>query len=213
MSVDESYRVESVEDVHACVGEPVPGMEAKVADHVDQYARAFIEKSPFLVLSTADADGNIDSSPKGDAPGFVLFEDERTIVVPDRPGNRLVMGHRNILSNPHVGMLFMVPGTNETVRVNGRAELTSDPELLERLKARGKPAPLALRVHVDECFFHCAKAFLRSQLWKPESWPEKRYKVSFGQMFAEQFVPEGEDTTAVAEAIDQQIEENYKTDL
>jgi PPOX class probable FMN-dependent enzyme len=212
MSVDESYRVENLDEVRACVGDPVAGIEIKVLDFVDGHARDYISRSPFLVLSTADADGNIDASPKGDSPGFVLIEDERTLVIPDRPGNKLVMGHQNILANPHVGILFMIPGTNETLRVNGHAELTSEPQLLDDLAARGKSAVLAIRVHVDECFFHCAKAFIRSQLWKPDAWPEKK-KISFGEMFAEKVLPEGEDTTELAQAIEVQIQENYKTDL
>jgi len=212
MSVDESYRVTSLEQVRACVGEPIEGIAVKVDDHIDEFARAFIEKSPFIVLSTSDLSGNIDGSPKGDDPGFVHVEDEHTIVIPDRPGNRLAMGHQNILANEHVGILFMIPGTNETLRVNGRAELTSEPQVLDGLAAREKPALLAIRVHVDECFFHCAKAFIRSKLWKPETWPEKQ-KISFGRMLAGKFGVEGDAVTQVADQIDELVEEDYRTNL
>lgn len=141
----------------------------------------------------------------GDGPGFVLIEDERTFVIPDRPGNRLVFGLENILANPHVGVLFLIPGTPETLRINGTAEITRDPALLERLAARGKPAVLGIRVHIEECFFHCAKAFLRSQLWKPETWPERR-RISFGKIMAAKL-------GADPDQIDKAIEEDYRTNL
>jgi PPOX class probable FMN-dependent enzyme len=163
------------------------------------------------VLSTADAAGNIDASPKGDAPGFVLIEDEQTLVIPDRPGNKLAYGHLNILANPKVGVLFMIPGTPETLRVNGQASLTADPDLLGQLAARGKPATLAIRIQVEECFFHCAKAFIRSALWKPESWPE-RQKISFGRMLAKS-LGTGTDDSASAAAIDEMVESDYRDNL
>jgi len=150
----------------------------------------------------------VDASPKGDAPGFVWVENEKTLVIPDRPGNKLAYGHVNILENSKVGVLFLIPGTPETLRVNGTAELTVDPELLEQLAARGKPAVLAIRVHVEECFFHCAKAFMRSKLWQPQAWPE-RQKISFGRMFAK---VTGADETA-AKAIDEAVEVDYRDNL
>ncbi len=168
----------------------------------------FIRRSPFLVLATADADGNHDASPKGDGPGFVVVEDKRTLVIPERKGNRLMFSLRNILANPRVGIIFLVPGTDETFRVNGTAELSDDPDLLVRLTARGAPALLAIRVTVQECFFHCAKAFIRSQLWKPESWPERR-KISFGKLLTAK-VGGGDD---LARQIDQAIDEDYKNNL
>jgi hypothetical protein len=138
--------------------------------------------------------------------------DDATLVFPDRPGNRLVYGHLNILRNPHVGLLFLVPGTSETLRVNGRAELTRDPALLERLAARGKPAVLAVRVHVDECFFHCGKAFIRSRLWQPDSWGAK-HAVSFGRMFAKKLGQDGDSASGTAAAIDEQIAADYRDNL
>lgn len=158
-------------------------MQAKVSDALDSFGRDFLERCPFLVLATSDESGHLDASPKGDPPGFVLVENDRTILIPDRPGNKLAFGHLNILKNPQVGVLFTIPGTTETLRINGRAELTRDPDLLKRLAARGRPAVLGIRVHIDECFFHCAKAFLRSNLWKPEEWGEP-HRVSFGEIFA-----------------------------
>ncbi len=202
------HAVLDVADLRTLVGEPLPGLDLKNQAALDEDAIDFIARSPFLVLSSADADGNLDASPKGDGAGFVLVEDERTLVVPDRPGNKHAYGHQNIQANPKVGLLFLIPGTPETLRINGTAELTRDPELLERLAARGKPAVLAIRVHVDECFFHCAKAFLRSGLWKPESWPE-RVKVSFGKMLAKRA---GADES-VAASVDQAVADDYRDNL
>ena len=122
--------------------------------------------------------------PKGMHQGSFIL-DEKTLVIPDRPGNRLAYGHLNILSNAQVGLLFILPGTSETLRVNGTAELDVSPELLESLAARGKPAVLGIRVTVEECFFHCAKAFIRSALWQQGRLAKEPHRVSFGDMFAE----------------------------
>ena len=202
------HDVRSVDELRAIVGEPSPVTPVKILEALDSYMQEFIRRSPFLVLSTADAERRQDASPKGDEPGFVAIEDERTLVVPERNGNRLVMSLQNVLANPHVSLLFVIPGTPETLRVNGTARLTRNPELCARLAARGKPALLAMRVAVDECFFHCAKAFLRSSLWKPETWPE-RQRLSFGKMLAPRI---GADDS-VAQLIDQAVEEDYRTNL
>lgn len=204
----DSHRIETVAALRALIGPTPRGIELKVSDQLDEFARAYIEKSPFLVLTTADAQGHQDASPKGDAPGFVEIEDARTLVIPDRPGNRLVFGLQNILANPNVGLLFLIPGTPETLRINGSAELSADPALLARLAARGKPAVLAIRVRVEECFFHCAKAFIRSALWKPESWLE-RQRISFGEMMVRR---RGGDAAA-ARKVDEMVEEDYRTNL
>ena len=205
---EDPYRITHVGALREVIDEPNPALELKVDAVVGEEARDFIARSPFVVLATADGAGNLDTSPKGDAPGFVLVEDERTIVIPDRNGNGLVYGHRNVLENGHVSVLFVVPGTNETVRVNGRAELTRDPQLLQRLAARGKPALLAIRVHVDQCFFHCGKAFLRAGLWRPETWAE-RVRVSFGRMFVRKVGGNDE----LAAVIDSSVETDYRENL
>ena len=207
-SREDPHRIASAEALREVVGKVPPGLELKNESTLNEDAIAFIARSPFLVLSTADAGGTLDASPKGDAPGFVLVEDERTIVIPDRPGNKLAYGHQNILDNPKIGALFMIPGTPETLRVNGSATLTRDPELLARLAARGRPAVLAIRVHVEESFFHCAKAFIRSHLWRPDSWPE-RQKISFGQMVAKRL---GADD-GVAKQVDEAVEADYRENL
>jgi len=208
MTGTDPHLIRDVTDLRRVVGETHPQASMKVHDHLDEFATAFIERSPFLVLSTADANGNLDASPKGDGAGFVSVVDEKTILIPDRPGNKLAFGHQNILVNPKVGLLFMIPGTPETLRINGTAELTADPELLEQLAARGKPAVLIIRIRVDEYFFHCAKAFIRSDLWKPDRWPEK-YKVSFGEMYRKK---SGADEAAAA-ALDNAIEADYAENL
>ena len=146
--------------------------------------------------------------PRGDAPGFVEILDDRTLLIPDRPGNRLLFGLQNILVNPRVGVLFLIPGTVETLRVNGMAELSADPDLLGRLAARGKSAVVVIRVHIEECFFHCGKAFIRSALWKPEAWPEPQH-ISFGQILAQR---SGQDAEA-ARLVDARVEEDYRTNL
>ena len=171
------------------------------------------------MLSTADADGNQDVSPKGDSAGFVTIEDRNTILIPDRKGNKLLFGLQNILANPRVGILFITPPTSETLRVNGTAELVVDPAILQRLSARGQPAQLAIRVTVRECFFHCAKAFIRSELWNHEKWPNP-IKISFGKYLAAKMNagqnPASQDLAQqneVAQQIDAFVEEDYKNNL
>jgi len=206
--MSETHRITTLERLRAIMGDPGPATALKINPALDSFMRDFIARSPFLILSTADAEGRQDTSPKGDLPGFVAVEEDGTLLIPDRSGNRLLFGLQNLLVNPNVGILFMMPGVNETLRVNGRAELTDDPALCGRLASRGRPALLVIRVTVEECFFHCAKAFLRSSLWKPEAWLE-RPTISFGKMMASKL---GGDEQ-VAQAIDAMIEENYRTDL
>jgi PPOX class probable FMN-dependent enzyme len=204
------HLIATVDELREVVSVPSDAVHLKLGDALDEHAREFIADCPFLVLSTAAADGRADASPKGDEPGFVLVEDDHTLIIPDRQGNNLAFGLTNILENPHVGLLFVIPGTTETLRVNGRAELTRDPELLERLAARGKPALLGIRVHVEESFFHCAKAFLRSKLWKHEQWAPKKM-ISFGAMLAPKIDADaGEELVA---AIDGLIDEDYANNL
>jgi uncharacterized protein len=202
------HRITTLAQLRELIGQPLPIVKLKLLSALDEMAIDFIKRSPFLLLGTADAEGNLDVSPKGDGPGFVAVENETTLLIPDRPGNKLLYSLENILANPHVGILFMVPGTDETLRVNGIAALTKDLVVLERLAARGKTAQLAIRVSVRECFFHCAKAFRRSQLWKQESWLPP-VPVLFGKLFAAK-MGGGED---VARQIDTQCELDYKTNL
>lgn len=208
MGQEPDFVVRSVEELRAIVGEPGAFTPIKIQPVLDEHARSFIAASPLILLATAGADGRQEVSPKGDGPGFVAIEDERTLLIPDRKGNRLIMGLRGILENPRVGLIFLIPGTPETLRVSGTAEITTDPAIRARLAARGEPALLAVRVRVEECFFHCAKAFLRSQLWKPETWPA-RHRVSFGSMLA----PKVGGDDQMAQAIDRAIDHDYETNL
>lgn len=133
--------------------------------------RQWIANCPFVVISTSDSRGNCDASPKGDPPGFVKVLDDTTLVVPERPGNRRGDGYFNVLDNPHVGLLFVIPGRGETLRVNGRARLIRDAPYFDEMIVRGHRPVLALEVSIEQIFFHCAKALLRSALWRPQEWP------------------------------------------
>lgn len=162
--------ITSVDELTELVGAPIPRVADKVRTRLCELDRAWLAGSPFCLLATSDGDGRCDVSPKGDPRGFTLVLDDTTIVVPDRPGNRRVDGFHNVLSNPHVGLLYLVPGRGDTLRINGRAQLVRDAPFFDRLIVRGHRPKLALVVHVEEVFYHCSKAFLRSELWEPESW-------------------------------------------
>lgn len=204
-----SRPITSVEEVQELVGgEPHPIVPHKLFDHLEPRSLEFIASSPFLLLATSDEKGRLDVSPKGDAPGFVWVEDAKTLWIPDRPGNKLAFGLRNVLANPRVGVVFLMPGTQETLRVNGRAELHAAPEILQKLEARGRSAVIATRVAVEECFFHCAKAFKRSKLWDPTTWPE-RFAISFGELLA----PRMGGGAEVAKEIDAAVEQDYREGL
>lgn len=179
-------RALSGDEARGIVGEPEALARAKVTDHITPPFRRFITHSPFLAMATSDASGAADCSPRGDHPGFVRVLDERTLAVPDRLGNRLIDSFRNIAENPAVGLLFLVPGTPETLRVNGRAFLTDDPDVLVRMEAEGKVPQLALLVHVEEAFAHCGRAVLRSRLWEPESTRLAEEVPSMAEMLADQ---------------------------
>lgn len=151
----------------------------KQIDRLDEHCRAIIAKSPFLLLGTSDRTGRCDVSPKGDYPGFVRVLDDKTLAIPDLPGNNRLDTLTNMLNNPQVGLIFMVPGMNETLRVNGHVRLVRDADLLERLAFEGKRPKLAIVVDIEEVFSHCPKAFLRSKLWAVESQIDRRELPSF----------------------------------
>jgi PPOX class probable FMN-dependent enzyme len=149
------------------IGEPTEIVCSKVTDRLNALTRPFIERSPFLCLATSDRDGNCDVSPRGDPAGFVRILDDKTLLVPERPGNRIADSLRNILVNPHVGLLFVIPGVTDTFRVNGRATLTTDAALLEPCIVEDKRPKLGILVDIDAAYTQCSKAFLRSHLWEP----------------------------------------------
>ncbi|MFL5335307.1 MAG: pyridoxamine 5'-phosphate oxidase family protein [Geminicoccaceae bacterium] len=195
------------DDLRTFYGEPSLLARNKVLPRLDHHCRDFIARSPFLVLGTADAQGNQDVSPRGDPPGFVKVMADGRLAIPDRPGNRRVDSLTNIALSPKVALLFMVPGFDETVRVNGRAEITRDPALLEALSVKGRPAVAAILVEVDEAFFHCAKSLIRSALWDPATRADRRQMPSLGQIIADQI--DGVDP----EAADEVVEESNRTRL
>jgi PPOX class probable FMN-dependent enzyme len=168
------------------LGKPSELVIKKQLPALDRHCRNYISLSPFMLLGTANAAGDCDVSPRGDAPGFVEVIDDRHIAIPDRPGNRRIDSLRNIVENGKVGLLFMIPGVQETLRINGRACLTREPALLERLSARGKVPGLAIGVEVEEAFLHCAKAFIRSKLWHNETWPERGALPTLAEMVHDQ---------------------------
>jgi PPOX class probable FMN-dependent enzyme len=163
-------------------GHPGERAVAKERPILNEDCRAFIAHAPFLVMGTAGADGRCDVSPKGDAPGFVHVLDEHHLVIPDRLGNNRLDGLRNVIENGHVGLIFFIPGREDTLRVNGRATIVRDEALLERLAVGGKRPVTALLVEVEQCFLHCARAFKRAGLWQPERWPDASTLPSMQRM-------------------------------
>ena len=164
------YTVTSLDDLAKIYAKPLPHITTQEADHITEIGRAFIAASPFLVLATSNGT-TIDCSPKGDAPGFVQLLDDRTLLIPDRPGNNRIDGMKNLLVNPKVGGGSMIPGSNETYRVTGRATLSTDPELLKRFEVGGKPARVVMGIDVEEAFNHCPKALVRAKLWEATERP------------------------------------------
>lgn len=152
------------------LGEPAARSVTKERPRLHQRDREWLAASPFCLIATADADGRCDVSPKGDPPGFTYIIDDRTIAIPDRPGNRRADGFRNVLANPYAGTIYLVPGRTETLRINGRARLLRDAPFFDELIVKGNRPRLALVIDIETVFFHCAKAFMRSKLWRPETW-------------------------------------------
>ena len=165
---------------------PAPRAAQKVLDHLDVHSRNFIALSPFCVLSSNNADGQADASPRGDPPGFVKVLDEKTLLLPDRPGNNQVDSLQNIVGNPGVGLLFFVPGMNETLRVKGKAEITTDRELLEPLTVAGRAPLSGLKVSVEEAFLHCGRALIRGRIWDADAQIDRKSYPSYGQVLADQ---------------------------
>jgi PPOX class probable FMN-dependent enzyme len=172
--------------LRAHFGQISPMAEKKVLPGLDRHCRHFIQLSPFLVIATADAEGRVDASPRGDPPGFVTVLDDKTLLLPDRPGNNRVDTFGNLLSNPGVGLIFFVPGVEETLRVNGTATTTTDPAMLAGSDVLGKTPKTGLVIHVQEVFFHCAKALRRSRLWDPATQIERSQFPSLGRILADQ---------------------------
>jgi PPOX class probable FMN-dependent enzyme len=205
----ERRRITDPDTLRALVGTPSERAVRKQLSALDSHCRRFIEHSPFVLLGTSGADGRCDVSPKGDRPGFVLALDEATLAIPDRPGNKRLDSLLNVLANPHVGLLFLIPGMDETLRVNGTAEIVQDEDLLERLVVDGKRPQLAILVHVQETFLHCARSFLRARLWDPDHFMPRDELPSLGRMIIDQTAPPGDHERAISDA-EHSIGESYR---
>ena len=195
-------------DLRALLGSPSEVALKKQITRLDVHCRALIAHAPFMLLATSDAQGRCDVSPKGDPAGFVRVLDDTHLVIPDRPGNKRLDGMRNILANPHVGLIFLIPGRRETLRVNGRACITRDEALLASMEAMGKRPLLAIGVEVEEVYIHCAKAFIRSGLWQPDRWPALEALASTAQMFWDQTTP-----SCTVDELARHLDESYSKRL
>ncbi|MGW3571373.1 pyridoxamine 5'-phosphate oxidase family protein [Streptomyces sp. NPDC000941] len=170
MSATDLVEVSSEAELRELVGEPNQQAANKSRPALHQLDREWLARSPFCLIATSDAQGRCDVSPKGDPAGFTLVLDDTTIAIPDRPGNKRMDGFRNVLANPHVGLIYLLPGRSDTLRINGRARLLRDAPFFDDMVVKRNRPRLALLVEIEEVFHHCAKAFLRSELWKPETW-------------------------------------------
>lgn len=185
--------INTPEELRTAYRPPAPKTELKILDHLDIHCRKFIALSPFYVITSTRADGRPDASPRGDPPGSVAhIPDDKTLLLPDRPGNRQVNTLMNLVERPHVGLLFFIPGFTETLRVNGRAKISTDRSLREPLAIKGKLPVSALKVTVEEAFLHCAKALIRARLWDSEAQIERSCYPTYGQVLADQIA--GADT-------------------
>ena len=172
MALTFNATITSQAQLRELMGEPVhPIVVAKTMAALDGHCRTFIDRSPFVLISSADRDGRMDISPKGDPAGFVRVLDDRTLAIPDRPGNQRFDTLRNLIDNPQVGLIFLIPGKRETLRISGTARIVTDLPLRETMAIKGKSPALVLVVDVEEAFFHCAKCMIRSAMWQPEQWP------------------------------------------
>ena len=184
----------------------------KCQDALDRHAQAFIRRSPFLVIGTQNLEGRADVSPRGDPVGFVRILDQYHLAIPDRPGNNRLDSLVNIIANPSVGLLFIIPGFDDTLRVNGQASLVTDPELLESMRVNDRLPKLAIVVRVTEVFLHCAKAFRRSQLWNPDRFQDRKQMPSLSNIILDQTTGAPGDEVEMRK-IDDDLEEEYKRTL
>jgi PPOX class probable FMN-dependent enzyme len=190
------------------IDEPMALAATKEMPALDKHCRRFIELSPFLCLSSMSASGKADVSPRGDPPGFVKVLDDRTVLIPDRKGNRRLDTMQNILEQPSVAVIFFVPGIEETLRLNGKASITRDPALLDDMAVQGQAPALGIKIEIDTVFFHCAKALKRSRLWDAEAQIDRGDFPRYGQIIKDQRNPGG-----TADEIEDYIQTNYKTEM
>ena len=201
-------RISTTEELRRIIAEPRPAARVKILDALDDQSIEFLKRCPFALVGTTSADGTIEVSPKGDEPGFIRMEDAKTLVIPERVGNNLAFGLNNIIATGKIGIIALVPATGETLRISGTAEIHDDADLLASLSSLGKPALLATRVHIQHCYFHCARSIVRAKLWDPKAWPAPG-RISFGKIIA----PRIGESEAVAAQIDANVEGAYTTRL
>ena len=207
----QGHVISSESELRARFAQPGRLAVQKQLDHLDHNCRRFIALSPFLCLASARPDGLADNSPRGDAPGFVQVLGERTLAIPDRPGNNRLDSQSNIILNPNVGLLFFIPGVTETLRVNGRARITADPDLLARFEVNGRLPRTAIVVSVVEAFLHCSKALIRSRLWEADAKVDRKVLPTLGRMIAD--VVDRQTSAATVAEYDQRIERNIEEQL
>lgn len=206
--------VTSEDELRGNYGEPMDIALMKQLGKLDEHCKNFISRSPFLCIGTSAADGKADVSPRGDPPGFVQVIDDNTIFIPDRPGNNRLDTMSNIVANPNVGLLFLIPGFEDALRVNGKATLVKDKKILERCAVNRKVPAMGIMVEINEAYLHCAKAVRRSKLWNAESQQDRKEMPTLAQMILEQVAtPEKQPTKEDIEEGDEFIEDNYKTGL
>jgi len=185
----------------------------KVMTRIDRHARDFIARAPFLCIATANAAGRADVSPRGDQPGFVQVLDDHHLAIPDRPGNNRLDTMVNILENPNIALIFLIPGFEDTLRVNGKAEITADPAILERARVDGKIPKVAIRLRVEEQFLHCAKAFRRSRLWQPDAIVDRKVMPTLARIILDQTEEASRMKEEDLVACDADLEESYRKEM
>lgn len=200
--------ITSEEELREIMGYPNEIVTRKTINYIDQHCKSFIEKSPFITIATSDLQGNFDVSPKGDPAGFVKILSDKLLAIPDRPGNRKADTLSNIIQNPNVGLIFLIPGIKETLRINGEAKIVRDEKVLEQLACQGKSPSFAIIVQVKEAFMHCAKCMIRSNLWGTIDDTQERPVPSLGKVLVDHGKLE-----ISFEELDDRIKADEKTNL
>ena len=195
---DPQQVIATADDLRRIVPPPRPAQETKVLSALDAHCRRWIQRSPFVVISSVDSAGRMDLSPKGDPPGFVQILDDRTLAIPDRPGNRRLDTLHNVLERPQVGLMFVVPGRGEVLRASGIGQIVTDPDLLATMVVAERSPILALVVTIEEVMFHCGKSVIRSKLWSPGEWPDIEGLASYAECLGDQ--TSSDETVAEMEA-------------
>ncbi|MEC8821055.1 MAG: MSMEG_1061 family FMN-dependent PPOX-type flavoprotein [Pseudomonadota bacterium] len=197
--------ISSTEEIRSILGEVYYSQDTKCIDHIDAHCRAWIERAPLVVVASMSGSEQLDVAPKGDPAGSFKVLDEQTLAIPDRPGNNRADTLINIIENPRIGLMFVIPNRREVVRVSGSAQITTDPDLVESMTVNGKSPKLVILVHVEEAMFHCGKAFIRAKMWEPEKWQS----VAGLPTYAQTLIDHGKLTIAT-EDLQKGIESNDK---